>query len=237
MTLLECVNRILRMNAIIRGDTDTVASFSDTSHNASMNIAIIAVQNELVRLIANRLIPKERTTGDYITFATQTRTYDLDSTFIRFFGTPHFYNATENRQIYEYSGGLAQLQTDVYEYATEYGDPIWWYWEPVDSTQKKVGFHPIPSATENGQQWLYEYESSVMVDSASDAMPFHNDEESFSFTEMASRRFKFMFEDVKNQADIQGILDGDRSYLSAVTTLYKLLKGVNAGSYYGSVYR
>lgn len=237
MTLLECVNRILRMNAIIRGDTDPVVTFSDTAHNASLNIAIIAVQNELIRLVAKRLIPKERSTSGSISFVTNTRTYDLASDFIRFYGTPHFYNATQNRQIYEYPGALQKLQTDIFNYETQYGHPNWWYWEPVDSTNKKVGFFTVPSSSENGQAWTYDYEASVMVSSASDNLPFHNDEESYTFSEMASRRFKFMFEDVKNQSDVQAILDADTSYKSATATLYQLLNGQNAAKSYGAVYQ
>lgn len=237
MTFLECVNRILRLNAVIRGDTDTVATFSDTSHNASLNIAIIAVQNEMTRLIAKRMIPKERSTSGSITLATNTRTYDLATDFIRFYGVPHFYNAAANRQIYEYRGGLPQLQIDIYNYATQYAAPNWWYYEPVSSTNKKVGFFQVPSSNENGQAWTYDYEASVMISLAADNLPFHNNEESYTFTEMAGRRFKFMYEDVKNQADIQGVLDADRTYLSSISTLYALLRGEDAPRSYGTSYR
>lgn len=237
MTLLECINRMLRTNAIIRGDTDPVVTFADTNHNAAINVAIIAVQNELTQLIAKRLISKERNTSGTITLATQTRTYDLASGFIRFYAVPHFYNATQNRQIYEYQGGLPRLQIEIYNYATQYGAPNWWYWEPVSSTYKKVGFFTVPSSSESGQVWTYDYEGSVMVSVAGDNLPFHNDEENFTFAEMAGRRFKFMWEDVKNQIDLTGILDGDRSYLSATATLYRLLRGENANNRYGSAYR
>jgi hypothetical protein len=225
------------MNAIIRGDTDPVSSFSDVAHNASLNIGIVAIQNELTRLIAKRLIPKERNTSGSITFATNTRTYDLATDFVRFYGVPHFYNVAQNRQIYEYAGGLPKIQVEIFNYDTQYGQPNWWYWEPVDSTNKKVGFFLVPSSTENGQVWTYDYEQSVMVTVAADSLPFHNDEESFTFSEMAARRFKFMYEDVKNAADIQAVLDADTSYRSATATLYSLLKGENAKNWYGSVYR
>lgn len=237
MTLLECVNRIFRTNAIIRGDTDAVVTFSDTNHNAAIQLAIIAVQNELTRIVARRLIPKERKTSGSITLVTQTRTYDLASDFIRFYGAPHFYRSAENRQIYEYKGGLSRLQLEVWNYATQYGQPNWWYSEPADSTNKKIGFFLVPSANESGNIWTYDYEGSVMISLAADNLPFHNNEESYTFTEMSARRFKFMWEDVKNQADVQGILDGDRSYLTATSTLYGLLKGEDPSNSYGVSYR
>lgn len=237
MTFLECINRILRSNAIIRGDTDTVATFNDVQHNASLNVGIVAVQNELIKLIAERLIPKERNTSGSITFVTNTRTYDLATGFTRFYGEPHFFNSTQNRQIYEYPGGLEKLQVEIFNYATQYGQPNWWYWEPTNSTLKKVGFFLVPSSAENGQVWTYDYEASVMVTASSDNLPFHNDEENFTFTEMAGRRFKFMFEDVKNEADIQRILEADTSYRSAKSTLLKLLRGQNPAPCYGYRYR
>lgn len=236
MTFLEAVNRILRLNGIIRGDTDTVSTFSDTQHNASMNLAIVAVQDELTRLIAERLIPKERSTTGSITLATNTRVYNLATDFIGFYGEPHFYNASENRQIYEYPGGLKKIQVDIYNYATQYGQPNWWYWEPGDTTYKQVGFFLVPSSSENGEVWTYDYEASVMVSAVSDNLPFHNTEEDYSFVGLCARRFKYVFEDVKNEADIVAILDRDQTYRSYKSTLYKLLKGQDATKRYGYLY-
>ncbi len=236
MTLLECINRILRSNAILRGDTDPVVAFTDTNHNASLNIAIIAVQNELTRLIARKLIPKERRTTGSIALVTQQRTYSLATDFMRFYAMPHLFNATQNRQIYEYQGGLPAIQVEIYNYATQYGQPNWWYWEPGNTAYKQIGLFLVPSAAENTQVWTYDYEASVMVSLAADPMPFHNDEENYTFSEMAGRRFKFMFEDVKNSADIQAVLDADRTYLTATATLYGLLKGKDPVKTYGAVY-
>jgi len=235
MTLIETINRILRKNAIIRGDTDLVVTLSDTQHNASLNLAVVAIQDELVKLIAERLIPSERKTTGTITFVTEQRTYSLATDFTRFFGLPHFYRATDNRQIYEFPGGLERLQIGYYDYATQYGDPIWFYWEPTST--KKVGFFQVPSSAENGDAWTYEYEGSVMVSAVSDTLPFHNDEENYSFTEMCSRRFKFAYEDVKNEMDIVAVLDKDRTYTTAYATLLKLIKGENPRRSYGAIYR
>jgi len=235
MTLLEAINRILRKNAIIRGDTDLVMTLSDTQHNASLNLAVVAIQDELVKLIAERLIPSERKTTGSVTFVTEQRTYALAADFTRFYGYPHFYRAADNRQIYEYAGGLEGLQITYYDYATQYGDPLWFYWEPTST--KKVGFFQVPSSSENGDQWTYDYEGSVMVSASSDTLPFHNDEENYSFTEMCSRRFKFAWEDVKNEVDIAAVLEKDRTYQTAYATLLKLIKGQNPCRRYGAVYR
>ena len=235
-TFLDAVNRILRLNAVIRGDTDPITTFSDTAHNASLNLAVVAVQDELTKLIADKLIPKERSTSGSVTLTTNTRTYDLASDFIRFYGLPHFYNAAANRQIYEYSGGLPQLQTDIYNFQTQYGDPNWFYFEPTNSTSKKVGFFQVPSSAQNGIVWTYDYEASVMVSAASDNLPFHTTEENYAFIGMCSRRFKYLWADTKNELDIQGVLDKDTSYKSYFTTLMKLIRGKDAVRSYGSRY-
>lgn len=220
-TFLQAVNRILRTCAVIRGDTDTVSSFSDTQHNASLNLAIVATQNELIRLASDRLIPAERVTSGTITLVANTRTYTLASDFTRFYGTPHFYDSNSNTQIYEYPGGLEKLQTDIFTYATDSGSVTWWYWEPGDT--KQVGFFQLP--TSSGTILSYQYEGSILISLVTDNLPFHNDDENYMFIEMAARRFKFLFEDVKNELDIQAVLDRDVTYRSSKAALINLVRG------------
>lgn len=234
MTLLEAVTRILRSNAVLRGDTDAPSSFSDTNHNASMQLAIVAIQDEFATLAADRLIPYEKTSAT-ITLATSTRTYSLESDFVNFYGFPHFFDSTDNRIIPMWPGGLESLQLADFKYATTEGSPNWWYWEPT--TSKKVGFYQIPNSSFNSRSLTYHYEKEIVLDEASDTMPFHNSTEANAFCWAAGRRFKFMFEDVENKGDIQGILDNDVSYRTARGTLIRLIRGTNAPGYYAPVYR
>lgn len=234
MTFLECITRILRTNGFLRGDTDAPTSFSDTNHNASIQTAQIAVQDELTALTAERLVPYEKTSST-ITLANGTRTYALAADFIGFYGHPHFYDSTANRLIPEWPGGQESLQVSDFQYLTRTGTPNWWYWEPT--TTKKVGFYHVPDSTFDGRSLTYHYEKSVLVTVAADTMPFHNTEEANAFTTMAARRFKFMFEDVRNEADIVRILDNDMSYRNAKATLIRLMKGVNPSGFYTASYR
>ena len=231
MTFLECVNRILRTCAILRGDTDPIGSFSDTQHNASLNLAILASQNELTRLVSDRLIPTERQTSGTITTVIGTRTYALASAFRRFYGIPHFFDVSNNLQVYEWPGGLEALQIQYWDYATASGNPTSWYWEPAST--KQVGLFQVPSDV---RVLSYEYEGSVMVTMAGDTMPFHNDEENFMFVEMAARRFKFMWEDVKNELDIQAVLEKDTTYRSSKATLISFIRGQNPVKTYANHY-
>ena len=232
MTLLDCINRILRTCAVIRGDTDTVSTLSDVQHNASLNLAIVAIQNELIRLVADRLIPSERQTSGTITLVVNQRTYTLASDFTRFYGVPHFYDASDNRQIFEWDGGLEALQLEIPTYATDSGSVNYWYWEPTST--KKIGTFQVSSSS--GTVLGYEYEGSVLISNATDPLPFHNNEESYMFTEMAARRFKFIYEDVKNELDIQAVLEKDYTYRSSKAMLLALIKGKNPSGFYGTRY-
>lgn len=234
MTFLEAVVRIMRLNGHIRGDTDAPTSFNDTAHNSTMQIAQIAIQDELVNLSADRSIPYEKSSTS-IGLTTGTRTYSLPGDFISFFGVPHFYDDTGNRQIYEFPGGLEALQIVDYKYATVTGTPNYWYFEPA--TTKKVGFYQVPNSTYNGVSLSFDYETSILVTNSSDTMPLHNTEESNAFCAMAGRRFKYLFEDMTGKQDIQAILDQDLSYRTAKGTLVRLITGKNPPGRYAPAYR
>jgi hypothetical protein len=233
-TFLSAVTRILRLNAVLRGDTDAPSSFSDTNHNSSMQLAIVAVQDELAKLAADKLLPVEKSSAT-VTLLTSTRTYTLAADFINFYGHPHFYDATSNRILHMWPGGQENLQIFDFKYLTTEGTPNWWYIEPA--TSKKVGFYNVPDSSWNNVNLTYHYERSLMVEEATDEMPFHNTEENYTFCALAGRRFKFMFEDVDNKADIQQILDNDVSYRTALGTLMRLIRGVNPPGSWAPVYR
>jgi hypothetical protein len=82
----------------------------------------------------------------------------------------------------------------------------------------------------------YEYEGSVLIDDASDVLPFPNSEEDYMFTEMAARRFKFMYEDVKNELDIQAVLEKDTTYRSSKAMLMALIRGYKPRRSYSNHY-
>ena len=230
MQFVDAVNRIFRQNGILRGDTDDITTFSDTAHSSTIQLARLAVENELVELVSDRLIPKERKTTGSLSLMASTRTYSLATDFVRFYGTPHLYDSANGRQVYEYDGGLEKLQTDIFTYATQTGYPAWWYWEPGNTTYKQIGFFLVPDGS---YTMTYDYEASVLISAYTDNLPFHNDEEDYTFCEMAGRRFKFMFEDTKNEADIATILYKDLTYKTAKARLMNLLKGQNPSRSYG----
>lgn len=225
------MNRVLRLNAIIRGDTDTVATFNDTAHNATLNLAIVAIQDELGDLVAGKLIPYELASGT-VTLVSGTRTYALASDFIRFYGGAFFLDSSSSREIFTYPGGRERLQIEIPNYKTVQGTPNWWYWEPAST--KQVGFYQVPNAAAT---YTYDYEKSVMVTNSTDTIPLHNTEEANQFTLMCARRFKVLFEDTEKMTDIAGVLDVDRTYQKSKSTLIRFIRGENPSIKYSDTYR
>jgi hypothetical protein len=229
MDFITGLNRLLRINGVIRGDDDALTTFSDTQHSADIQMAQIAIQDELSEIVSERLIPYEKTTTT-ISLTTSTRTYALASDFIRFYGDrPSFYDSTDNVRIYEYSGGENSLRDQIYTYKTDEGAPTWWYWD--DTTTKKVAFFNVPNSTYNLRSLSYDYEKDVSVLLTSDTLPFHNTIEANAFIQAAARRFYFM---ISNQP--QGLLTEDATYQNAKARLYSLLKPTNPSKYYGHSY-
>ncbi len=225
-TFIDGVNRLLRINTIIRGDDDDITTFSDTQHSSDISLAQIAIQSELTEIISDRLIPYEKTNSTISLVAT-TRTYALQTNFIRFFGSvPSFYDSTQNVRYYEYQGGEDRLMNFDYAYKTTPGAPYNWYWD--NTTVKQVALYPVPTASGT---WAYEYEKSVMVTNSSDTIPFHNVEEFYTFIDMAARRFRFLI--TKQPV---GELTKDATYTNAKARLYALLSPTNPNMRYGSKY-
>lgn len=233
ITFLQTVDRMLRRNGIYGSDATSIAAFTSTAYDSAITMAKLAVQDELVELVSDRVVPREGHTSGTITTVADTRVYSLPSDFIRFYGHALFRNESKNRWIQEYTGGLEQLQSDIINWDDQTGEPLYWYWEPSTTTARGVGFWQTPNDV---YRITYEYEKSVMVQNTTDQLPFNTLEEGYAFAEMAARRFKFMFEAPNNINDLVSILQKDGSYKAAKSRLLQLLKGRNPVLQYGHSY-
>lgn len=229
MNFLTGLNRLLRTVQIISGDDDDITTFDDTQHAADIELAQIAIQDELSDLVANKFIDYEKATAT-ISLVTSTRTYALETDFVRFYGRkPSFYDATQNVRHYEYIGGEDCLRDTDYQYKTTEGAPWAWYWD--STTSKKVAFYSVPDSVYNGRSLSYDYEKSVAVTLATDTLPFHNDEAAQAFISCAARRFKLMDESLNVPT-----LEQDPVYISAKGRLTAFLNNKNTSECYGRSY-
>lgn len=227
MTLIEAVGRVMRAGGIIRGDTDAPASLSDLQHGATINLAVIAIQDELNELTSDMLLAYEHDATGSISTVAGTRSYSLASDFIRFFGTPSLYESTSNNRYYEFPGGEQKLQLAYPDYKTAQATPQFWYFDLT--TTKKIAFWPVP---QDAKTYTYDYEQDVSVTNAADTMPFHNEQEAQAFCRLAARRFKFLYEDLDTAALIV-----DPEHVKAKATLVAMMVGKNPSKRYGPVYR
>src|SRR5258708_38907795 len=100
----------MRIEGILRGDTDAVTTFSDLQHGATINLAQIAIPDELNELTSDILLPYEKkTTGSVVTVAA-TRSYALAADFVRFYGRAMLYDSVNNFEMFEFPGGEDNLK-------------------------------------------------------------------------------------------------------------------------------
>lgn len=227
MNFLGGVNRVLRANGVIRGDTDAVITFSDLQHGATLNLAIIAIQDELNELIADSVLPYEKDATGSITTVAGTRSYALPEDFVRFFGIPSLYDSTTNGLIYEYPFGEAALRNLHPDYQTVESLPSHWYFDLT--TTKKLGFWYVPS---EARTYTFLYEKSVAVTDSTDTLPFHTESEAQAFCRLASRRFKMLYEEMD-----PALIANDPERNSAKATLFSLIVGKSPSRRWAPVYR
>jgi hypothetical protein len=227
MNALGAVNRVLRANGILRGDTDAITTFSDLQHGATLQMALLAVQDELVDLVSDKLLPYEKKTSGTVSSVASTRAYSLAADFIRFYGVARLYCTADNVEIYEYPGGQDALKSSDSSYLTKTGNPFWWYFE--ETTSKKIGLYPTPDSDKN---YTYDYEGDVSVTSSTDTLPFHNEIEAQAFCRIASRRFKMLFEGMD-----PAMVANDPERLQAKAVLANLIVGKNPPTSYAPTYR
>jgi hypothetical protein len=227
---IDCVNRMLRINGFIRGDTDLLVSFSDTIHNSSSQLAQIAVQSEISELSARQLLPYQHKITGSLTMVAGQRTYALASDFVQMYGEqPFFYDSVAEFQVFQFQGGEDNLRNTILTYRTDPGYPLWFYFE--QSTTQQVSFYPVPDAPRAGLLLAYDYGATVNVINSTDTIPLPTVDQQYAFTGMAARRFKFLYE-----GKIDTPVEDDAVYREFRSTLFSLIKGKQPATRYGSIY-
>jgi len=231
LNFLGAINRIMRIEGILRGDTDAVTTFSDLQHGATINLAQIAIQDELNELTSDTLIPYEKKTTGSIVSVAGTRSYALSSDFIRFFGTPMLYDSASNFEMFMFPGGEDKLKQEIFNYKTQQSTPFYFYFGATteSTSQKQISFYPVP---QGAVTYSYDYEGDVSVTNATDILPFQNEQEAQAFCRLASRRFKMVYEGMD-----PALIAQDPEHLKAKAVLFDLMVGRNAPKFYAPVYR
>jgi hypothetical protein len=240
MTNLEAVNRLLRIEGIIRGDDDAATSFSDTAHANMIQMARIAIEDGLADLTADALIPHEEAEG-YITTVSGTRTYNLAGDFIRFADEFPFFERVSaatstgtalGERIELYRGGEEKLRREDPHYRDELGREDYWY--EVNTTTNQVGFWRVPDGTRLYRYW---YQKDVSVTEQGDNLPFTKTYTANAFCQMCSIRFRIMRldPDVRKQL-YPGGAERDPEYVAARARVFALIAKRKIARRYGRKY-
>lgn len=229
-TYLDAVNRVLRTNGFLGDDDDDLESFTTTQHQASMNVAKIAVTTTLTSLISDQLIPHEQEEAN-ITYTVGERAYQLDCQFIRFAGDPYLVELDDDGNptthfLWEFKGGENRLRKTIHNYRTTPGKPIWWYY--INTDEKKIGVYPVP---DTATTIMYIFEKDLSISNYKDILPFNNTMEFDAFCNMSSRTFKYVFE----KSPMAG-LEGDVVYATSKATFQQLVRPLDADKHYGATY-
>jgi hypothetical protein len=192
-TFVDAVNRVLRLEGIIRGDDTQITDFTSTQHSASIEFAKIAIQDELSWLSVQDGVelPYERTTGT-VTLTADTRTYAMPTDFLRFQDEDvkmYPLDSSSNVQsdwIYELNE--SEVRRRMPDYESQAGTPQLFYF--IGATTTQVGFYPVPSSS--GKVYKFWYEKSTDVTTSTDTIPLIRTNEYNLFTEAAARKFKFI---------------------------------------------
>lgn len=236
-TYVQTLSDVLRQNTMLSGNDSDITAFSDTQHQAAIQLAKIAIQSSLNQLVSESLIPFERTDGT-ITFVTDQRVYALPSDFMRFIGNKQSkpfmlqLDASEdsdNRYLYEYPGGLSKLEAVIPQYREDGGTP--WYWYMIGGSALEVGFFHVPDLTMSGLKVRFAYEKEVMVNAEADLLPFTRVSQEIAFTDLASRYFAV----IHSGAPIATVSQ-DPAYVAAKSTLIALMNHKPPSGKYGHIY-
>lgn len=191
-TFVDAVNRVMRLEGILRGDDDNISDFTSTQHAASIEFAKIAIQDELGWLSYQVDLPYEQTTGT-VTLGTDTRLASMPTDFLRFTDEAKLYPLDASSDV---EGDWIPKAEESYvrrmnpSYESVGGTPSWFYF--VGGTTTQIGFYPVPQSSNNGKVYKFWYDKSTDVTTSTDTIPFIKTGEYNAFTEAAARKFKFI---------------------------------------------
>lgn len=172
-TLLNGVNAVLKRHRLIHGASGELASLTDSALQVAIDLTIDAWNETMIKLYrkAKRSFPSGTSTGT-LTLATGDDDYDLTSIasdFVRLRWP--LSDATNNQFISQYPGGWEELFH--YKQITDSdGLPKL---GAIRATDGQLLLDFTPTANENGRQYTFIYDKTLIMSAAADVFPFTDD--------------------------------------------------------------
>lgn len=165
-TLLNAVNQILQK---VGSTVDDVSSLTDTGRKRDINLAV-QVWNEATDLVyaaAKAPVPKEQAEST-ITLVASQRDYTLASDLVQLRWP--LIDKTNAQYIHKHGGDYNDILVEDPEQDDD-GLAISAVISPVDS---KLYLSKLPTATEAGRVYTYQYDKDLELTAAADEVPFSN---------------------------------------------------------------
>ncbi len=167
-TLLDGVNEVLKRVSVVQSDTSTLSSLTQSGIQPYIDLAV-QVWNEAVEELYTSIdkpMPKELTSST-ITLVADDRDYSLASDLVQLHWP--LQDQTNGQFIYEFPGGYLELLESQPVPADYTGIPQFGVIRPTDG---EIYLDNIPTSSEAGNVYTYQYDKDVSLSSATDVFPF-----------------------------------------------------------------
>lgn len=169
-SLLNGVNEVFKRCKFIQGDSGSLASLSDSPRQVWIDQAV-QIWNEVMEelySVTDIPLPQELASST-ITLVASSRAYSLAS-----YNTLHwpFQDQTNGEYIYEYPGTYIDLIAAQPIPSNYTGLPLY---GTIRETDGYIYLDRIPTSTEAGKVYTYQYDKDISMSSASDTFPFRDE--------------------------------------------------------------
>lgn len=167
LTLLNCVNEVLKRVNVIAGDSELLTSLTDSARQHTIDIAVQVINEGIDELysVTNKPIPNEQGESA-ITLVAGSRGYILASDLVqmRF----PLIDKTNTQYIFQYPGDYNDmLRLDPEQDDT--GLPRWGCISPVNG---RLFLDRTPTSAESGKVYTYQYDRDLSMSVATNTVPF-----------------------------------------------------------------
>lgn len=167
-TLLNGVNEVLKQLGYIKGNSGELVSLTDAQRQTSIDQVIQAWNRLLIELYdaSDVALPNELAEST-ITLVTDDRDYTLASDLIQIRWP--LVDQTSGQKLYEYNGGYQQIFKDQSQPANYTGQASF---AAIRGTDGLLYLDRIPTSSENGDVYTYQYDKDITMSLAADTYPF-----------------------------------------------------------------
>lgn len=166
-TLLDGVNEVLKRCQVISGDAGTLTSLTDSARQGPIDVTVQVINEGISQLYYSTRtpLPLEQAESNF-TLVAGTRAYTLATDLVRLRWP--LIDRTNSQFLNEFPGGYNAILT----YDVEQDNTGLPHYAAIRETDGKLYLDAAPTSIEAGRVYYYQYDKDLVLDTASDAVPF-----------------------------------------------------------------